>query len=230
MRLDPLAAPVCSLVILRHTGPRDISSGAEVLVAVRTPETNARFSNTMSVPTQRVPRALFYDVAGATIETPEAQGTQALPAEWFDSETPVVDCPTRFVVESILCRKLGVADALESGTLTFRASRAELAVGSVPVAPLGPGDDSGPETEQLAMLTIVVVVSSGHSAFPQSTACYNPISWVRPVQLVTAVATRDPLVAVPDLDPFEVCVQGMCLTAAARVLDALTTSWGAPTV
>ena len=82
----------------------------EVLLVVRNPQTNATHPGTVSVPTQRVPPAVLPLLTRTEVSE-----------RWSSNERLSGHKAEIFVVESVLARKLGLADALEAGTIAFEA-------------------------------------------------------------------------------------------------------------
>ena len=128
----------------------------------------------------------------------------ALP-EWADGHSPVI-----FAVEGILSRKLGVADSLENGELSFSATLAAEAVGTSVY------DKPTRRSEQIRMAGISVTVARGAAVFPASTPSYSHVLWVPVNRFLEAVQVKNP--AMLGLDPFKFCIHGLCIATTYDVL------------
>lgn len=182
----------------------------KVLVVVRDPRTNATHPDTVSVPTQRIPPELL----GALSSTGRI-------GRWSSSEATTGHDPLIFVVESILSRKLGLADALEAGTVVFEARTGRVTVGEA---------SYGTTVEPIAMANVLVRILRGPGWVPERTASFSCIRWVDPAALIGAFETKEPLLLFPDADPLEVCIHGLCVSTTTDLVrggavgDALRTA------
>lgn len=185
-------APVLALTIVREG-----SAGRELVCAVRRPETNATHPNVLSVPTVR-DRAML---------------AASWPAQALDGDTvPGLS----LLVELLLCRKLGAADALESGALTYELGRLGAWQGSSFIDVDTAGCDV---TEDLTMFNAEVIVTGGGDLLPERTASYDPIRWTPVKTFFEVVATRDVSLVDARLDQVLVCVRGLCVETTRRMLQ-----------
>jgi hypothetical protein len=110
--------------------------------------------------------------------------------------------------------KLGLADALATGTFVFSVQPMSVAVDLVYYANLGCD-------ERILMVNLLVRVLQGAETLPPMTTEYAPLFWTEVARFVDAVDRRDPIALVPDGDPFELCVHGLCVASAAATLRRL---------
>jgi hypothetical protein len=125
------------------------------------------------------------------------------------------DSTAAFVLENLFARKLGLAEALVDGGF---AAVAQLRFRSHDQVedPLGTG-----QSEWTTMLTYLVEVTDGAGALPDATAAYSRLIWADPAKLPQALAQRDALLLDMTLNPIEVCIHGLCIRVAARLLDQI---------
>jgi hypothetical protein len=207
--VQPTAA--ISLVLRAPDAPGMILLGVRSSTA-----TSRRHPNVLSTPTMRVPHAVLRTVLEehleGNVELPNVGMIEELPSSapvLFGGQQTLATT-VAFLVESILARKLGLADALVSGTIHGRAAPIAVAVDDVP-------DEATGETERTHMLTIAVDLVAGETAlFPYSTPSYSRLLWVAADRLTHALEHNDPLHLAPDLD-LMVCVYGLCVRSAAQV-------------
>jgi hypothetical protein len=177
----------------------------------------------------RLPRELFELVAGPHIEkltdTETDTGTGSIAGITSDRGVAIgcgasLGYADTFVVESLLARKLGVADSLVLGRIQGRAKPATIAVDNVD-DPLGTG-----RTEHTYMISYSLVLEAGADLVPTETASYSRLIWAPTRLLGQAVASRDALILDDTLDPIEVCIHGLCVRSAAYQLEQAGISGG----
>jgi hypothetical protein len=188
-----------------------------VLLGIRRRATNFRHPGVLSTPTQRLPQVLFSACAeGCGIERPGdfmdgrfaiAEDVAVKPLGGGGVSDAIV-----YAVSHLMCRKLGMADALESNLVAGHLRRLGIAAELV-ADPQGTG-----LAERTIMLTVGVMLESGASLVPSQTAAYSTLAWARKNEIGSAVRTKDALVLVPDADPFEVCLDGLCVRSASQFL------------
>jgi hypothetical protein len=202
---------VASAVVFRD------ASMTEVLLGVRrTTPLVRRHPGVLSTLTIGVPKTLFNLLA---------------PAAWADMppgvhgvtkrETLLIGSggylrsPASFVIEHLLAYKVGLASALAMGA--FRATGELWAISLDNVAdPLGTEED-----EWTAMLTYALTVEQGVNEIPSETKSYSRFIWSPIAPLREAIVTRDPLKLDLTLNPFEVCIHGLCVRSILNLLDEL---------
>jgi hypothetical protein len=206
--LEPTAA--VSLVVRAPDAP------GRILMGVRSPTpTSRRHPNVLSTPTMRVSHGAFNEALAEHAAGPWLPSAGIIKQLPDSSPVPFGGAQTlattvAFIVESILARKLGVADALVLGTLHGRAVPVATAVDDVP-------DEATGESERTHMLTIAVDLVAGETtAFPSSTPSYSRLLWVEAERLAHALEHNDPLHLAADLD-LMVCLHGLCVRSAAQV-------------
>jgi len=212
-------APILSLTVLDASSldDRKVSMSSRVLVVARRAETNSTHPNVVSVPTQRLPSALY----SAILDSADPLGGEAERSYFrggvvengkINGHHPVV-----FAVEALLARKLGLADDLEHDRCRFRAAlRTE--VGGVALY-----DNLGPQNvyEPVSMLNVVVEVQSQSSPLQLETSSYSMVAWTTVQAFLEGVERKDPAHISQKLDPLEFCVHGVCLQAAQASLEHL---------
>jgi hypothetical protein len=200
---------------------RNAADPNDVLLGVRRPtSTSARHPGVLSTLTMRVSEAMFAAAVNEAFGAPTpypavgevvcAQGAGVDPL----GEPNGFERTSTFLAESLLARKVGLADALVSGALH----------GSV--RPLGLASDvvedpkGGYDAELTTMLTYLVEFDRASVSIPERTSSYDPIAWVNAADLARAVATHDALVLLPEANPWEVCLHGLCMHSAVDLLAA----------
>jgi hypothetical protein len=215
----PSRAPVLSLTILDEDTLDDgvLTSTSNVLVVARHPDTNHTHPDVVSVPTQRLPGALLADVvASARSLGPGVDGATTLYAGGVvDSAENSGHHPVIFATESLLARKLGLADALERGTFRFRAALRAVVAGTAVY-----DNFDGPDVyEPIDMLNVVVALP--RAVVPVHVPSYRLAAWATVGSFVAGVDARDPSLIAPQLDPIQLCVHGVCLSAARASIETL---------
>jgi hypothetical protein len=201
-----------ALVVLENgvAYPR-LSSSTPILMVVRDPRTNDTHPNVVSVPTARMPTALLHALWPRARARSRFGWTRLANWEPRESHRYRGNDPVIHVVRSIFAQKLGLADALESGTLTFEA-------GVVAATAGWSHYDAArvPSAERLTMVTVLVAVTSGAGEIPERTASYSKIRWVPLHQFMEAAAGKDP--SRLGLDPIKLCIHGLCIASAYDVV------------
>jgi hypothetical protein len=187
----------------------------QVLVGIRRPECNDRHPGVVSVPTIRIPRELALQLACLVpVGLPglaHADGNGTARGFGVSRATTTLE---GLLVETVLAKKLRMGDALESGLVSGECFVHCVLRGDVE-------DPTGRDgsIEPTFMVALVARIHSGTEAFPVSSASYSALSWVDPEEFVTAWRTRDGQRLFPDASPLEVCIRGLCVQAAVRVLE-----------
>ena len=207
-------SPVLSISIFDQViSDKDlISEDAKIQVVVRDPITNQTHPNVISIPTHRLPAALFR----AILESAEPDEDVGSTTFYKGGETENVSGsshhPVVYAVETILARKLGLASELETGALRFRAALRAVTVGKS----VYPDSESNTRAEHIAMANIRVIITLGAELFPLKSASYSHMFWVSVNRFLETVRKKNPLVL--DLDPFEYCIHGLCISTAYDML------------
>jgi hypothetical protein len=193
---------------------RDPSRRQVLLGVRRTTPMNARHPGVLSTATIRVPAQLFHLLLpdAAVDALPPGTGSVVGPATAGIGVNSFFADPASFVLEHLLCRKLGLVDALAAGTFQARATALNVALDEV-ADPLGTG-----AAEWTAMITYAVDVLAGAQEIPASTAYFSRFLWAETALLERAIATRDVLLLDDSLDPVEVCIHGLCVRSAVPFL------------
>ncbi len=118
-----------------------------------------------------------------------------------------------FAVEALMGRKLGLAEALLEGALTGWAVAVCVAMDDVP-DPLGTG-----LFERTMLITYAVTLTSGSMLIPPSSVAYSRLMWTQAAMIGRALRARDALLIDDTLNPFEVCIDGLCVKSAALLTD-----------
>jgi hypothetical protein len=188
---------------------RDSLRTQTLLGVRRSTAVSRRHPGVLSTPTMRVPLSVF---AGQTDVRPDS-GITLLPET---PRTPIgaensLQYPASFLIEGLLARKLGVGDALAQGSVSGWTQLRAVSVDDV-------HDPLGTErVERTLMLTYAVHLEKGAEEFPPSTASYSQIIWASTDLISRALAARDALLIDDTLNPFEVCIDGLCVRSAAFI-------------
>jgi hypothetical protein len=184
------------------------SSMSEVLVGVRraTPLVR-RFPGVVSIPTMGLPADLLpvlapdLDVDAMEIGVfPVAERTAIeVGRGGYLSNT------SAYVLENLLARKLGLADALIGARFAGIAHLHAQSFDEV-ADPLGTN-----ESRWTIMLNYSIVITEGHDQIDTRTNSYAPLIWTSPERLQSAIDAGDALLIDDTLNPFEVCIHGLCL-------------------
>ncbi|MEZ0112351.1 hypothetical protein ABH920_006370 [Catenulispora sp. EB89] len=201
---------VVSLVLFRD------DTRQEVLLGVRrNVPSMPRHPGVLSTPTARVPEPLFAILAHEACPRLTEVGIKPRSAgRSFRLGTGDVSRhPAAFVLESLVARKVGIADALVGQRFEAVATLAATALDLVE-------DPLGTETaEWTEMLTYEAVVTAGAKEIPESTQAYTRLIWARHDLVVRAMNAGDALIVDDSLNPFEVCIGGLCIRSAIPLLE-----------
>lgn len=189
---------------------------SEVLLGVRrnTPST-PRHPGVLSTPTARVPEPLFAAlVTNDALRQKEVGIRCATDGRPFTLGTVDVSShPAAFVLESMLARKIGLADALVHQRFSAETVLAATALDCVE-------DPLGTEfAEWTEMLTYQAVITAGADEVPESTGSYSQLIWARHDLVISAMKAGDALIVDDTLNPFEVCIGGLCIRSAIPLLE-----------
>lgn len=193
--------PGLALTLVR---PSKAIEGQDVLVGVRTKD-NVTHEGVLSVPTVRVPNVLAERWKPVT-------GARMISADEIRSR-PWLVADLAYVIENLLARKLGVADALEHHEVAFRVESLLALQGESLIGVEGDTEI----VEKLTMFCAQVRWDEGNDV-PRSTAAYDPLLWVPEDRFADMVRTRDVSALDAGLDAIDVCVRGLCIDGAARSL------------
>ncbi|MGW5560784.1 hypothetical protein ACWER9_26620 [Micromonospora sp. NPDC003944] len=194
---------------------------SEVLLGVRRPTPLVkRFPGVVSTPTMGVPWQVFQALDPGTAHRQQQAAVEKLArSSWFEvGGGGYLSTVGGYALEHLMSRKLGLAPALVMGR--FRAS-ARLWARSLDNV----SDPLGTEEHQwTAMLTYLVTVGEGAEEVPAETNSYSRLLWTPIETARAAVRARDALVIDDTLNPFEVCLQGLCLRSIVGLLDELVSA------
>lgn len=235
-------APIVALTILdaETLGPESrILGSTRILVAARRPDTNPTHPNVVSVPTQRVPATLMRELCGrgrpvgkdhglrskaASLRGPERLlRARILKVPFMDSGLAGGHAPAVYAVESLLCGKLGLAEAIENKSVRFSAAPRLHVVGTVLYERTSPDIPGRPVTldgqeyrRELCEFCNIQVRLLGARSVPESTASYRQIRWTTVEEFRGLVKTRDTelMLALFGDHSVHYCVHGLCLTTS----------------
>lgn len=197
---------------------RNQSSAAVLLGVRRHTRTSARHPGVLSTPTMRIPSQLYETITTGF----RGAGTNAGAIEVHKSHSHhligsagSLGCVNSFVVGSLLCRKLALASALASGRFEAHATIRTTALDQVD-DPLGGG-----EAEWTAMVTYELRITKGWEEIPSAAPGYSRLIWAPVDRLAAAVTSHDALLVDDSLDPFEVCIGGLCVRSAVQAVEGL---------
>lgn len=201
-------------VVLNALICRMLEDHREVTVAVRRAQTNRRHPGVVSLPTMRVPliglpfveryrplasreRPMFERVAGQVEEFGVPGAGRSM---WA------------FLTETLLARKIGVSGLLEEGRLRGMCALRLIGAGAV-------DDPTGTRgIEATLMYTLAIEITQGAKLIPLSSPSYSYIRWVHDHALGTAWRQRDGQSLVPEANPLEVCIRGLCIRSGVELL------------
>lgn len=204
--------PVLALTVLdRSTLDHEtIVDQTRMLVVVRDPETNSTHPDVVSVPTQRIPIDLWADFRSLPVEYEDDSSATTIFAEnWFDNTDSNGHNPLIFAVESLLSRKLGLAESLETDRLQFAASISGIVSGRV---------QHVDHSERTLMINAKVVISKGAELIPGSTASYSHMIWTRVDAFKEAAAKKAPMIIDARLDWVDYCIHGLCIMSSYNII------------
>lgn len=194
-------SPVLALTLLR---PRP-DGRYQILVGVRSPESNRTHPNVASVPTQRIKSSA---VARCWIQRLRRSGGASL----------VMRNDLRGEVSYLLARKLGLADPLEYGHVRFGALKLSAAQGRSVIGETPTGE---PLTERLTMFNCSVLLREGADHIPRKTASYDPLVWAEVDDFVAMARTRDAGRLKAGLENSFACAYGLCLQTSLEMLTSI---------
>jgi hypothetical protein len=202
--------PVLSLLLFRDPHREQVLLGVR-----RSSSTSPRHPDVLSTPTMRIPMSLMQELVKGVAAPFDSESVP-----WFqtlnDGRTWKIGVPYSlssvhtFAAESLIARKLGMAEALVHGQLTGELSLSAIARDLI-------YDDYGGQ-EMTVMLTMTSVLTSPVT-LPTSSPSYSRLDWVETGKVGEAVATRDPLLLLPDASVWEVCLHGLCVRSAAYAIE-----------
>ena len=190
------------------------ASRSQVLLGVRRPTPFApRHPAVLSTPTMAVPASVARELLPVAGFAPGLRHFTGTP-RFRVGHAGYVDNPHAFVLEHLLARKLGLAGALVSGTFVADAWLRALAVDIV-------DDPLGTQVSVwTAMLSYCAVLGCEPSVVPPASVSYSKLFWAPAALVGDAVRDKAPLLLDVTLDPFEVCIHGLCVRSAASILDS----------
>lgn len=213
-------SPVVALSIVRGDvfAAANRTKAAEILLAVRHPDSNPTHPNVVSVPTGRIPQVLMRSL----LDTLESTETWPNGVSFFEfpearSDRDNGHHPIVFIAEAILAGKLGMAEHLERGHLVFSSRLFSVTVGTAHYATENPYGASEP----IAMGNVWLSVLEGFDLFPKANASYSMIFPASLAQLERAKETGD-LAGLPaPFDPAVHRIGGLCIESSLNAIRHL---------
>lgn len=183
-----------------------------VLVGIRSSEGNVRHPGVVSIPTMRVPAEWAIQETGVirSGETRQLEG-----AEGTFGRTRSTSTAAGYAVEALLSKKVLDGSLLDTGYTSGRCAF-RLAMRSDVDDPTGQ-DGS---IEDTLMLTVLAICDFGADALRGRSHSYSQLEFVRSSDLVKAWRQRDGQLLFPAANPLEVCIRGLCVESAVRLLDS----------
>jgi hypothetical protein len=185
----------------------------EILLGVRqNSPLSPRHPGVLSTPTMRMPKQLYSAVTGG--RAPDQVGVTCLSGhDVFPIGAPrSLAEPSSFALEALLTRKLGLADALMAGRFQGEAVLSAVSLDAVE----DPQGDTGPEWT--LMVSYSLTIKSGADEIPPETRAYSPLIWGAADRLAVSYFSHDALLMDESLNPFEVCISGLCIRSAVEVI------------
>ena len=217
---EPALSAVVALSIVRGDvfEAANRTKDAEILLAVRHPDSNPTHPNVVSVPTGRIPPVLMQSLVDSlepTATWPNGVSFREFPEVRSDRDNghhPIV-----FVAEAILAGKLGMAEPLEQGRLKFSSRLFSVTTGTAHYATDNPYGASEP----IAMGNVWLSILDGFDLFPKANASYSLIFPASLAQLERAKATGE-LAGLPaPLDPAVHRIGGLCIESSLNAIRHL---------
>ena len=125
------------------------------------------------------------------------------------------DDPLIYAVDSLLTRKLGLADALEQRILRYQAHVAVLMRG---ISDVSDQAENVIVTRPVNMINVAVQIEYGSNLIPRESTSYSRIRWVDVATFLDVALTRDVTMLAEDLNVFEFCVRGLCVQTTCELL------------
>lgn len=195
-----------------------ITDDTKILIGVRDPKNNKQHAKIACVPTKRVPKSIFSDIVdGGYSVSAEGNHDDLLNRDWVTNGRKSGHDPVIDVVENIMSRKLGLADALEEGTLTFSATP------RVVISDFSPVYSASDEPEYVAMLNIIVRVKKGVKLFQTSTPSYSRMAWFAAGEFLAAARgdVADTLNFESGVGDVEYKCGGVCVCTSRAVISEM---------
>jgi hypothetical protein len=210
-------SPVVSLTILdgETLGEKGlITRGTRMVAVARSAAANPTHPNVISVPTQRVPRALLHELRAHAIATATRGNAQHFAGEEADSAVSSGHDARVYAAESIFARKFELGKELESGSLRFTARLAVVVAGATTYdAP-----DQAIE-ESIEMANLRVVLRLGRAMVPRATTSFARLGWVSVGEFITAARRSDPSALGERFDAAELSIRGLCISSTCSALE-----------
>ena len=214
---------VLALTVVRPNGESTDghADGFDVLSCVRDRSVNLTHPDVVSVPTQRIPISIGNELEALGTPNGSYGETTLLASDRYSSQDSDGHNPMIYIVESLLSRKMGVADALESGDLEFTAELVGYHHGHARY-PAGTGVNHDiDDDEELKMLNLRVEVTRGADLFPDQTVSYKTQNWSRVSEFLEMWDAKDPLIiGLTPEQAFGCCVDGLCIASTYDGLRA----------
>jgi len=208
-------APVLALTLIdaRSAGRNGtIEKSSSLLVGVRDPETNITHPNVVSVPTKRIPKCILdgFLVEMLRKSSPGASTTYIVREIQPD---PRANGHSKlfFAVKSILAEKLGLAEQLERGEVSFATRLEAIVVGTVKHL----------EFEEKTCMFNASVFIQGADHIPSKTSSYRSLIWTPISSFMLAAEHKDLTKISPNLNPFEYCIHGLCIMSSFEFLTSV---------
>lgn len=208
-------SPVLSLIIVdgQTLDLGRINDDTKILLVVRDKETNITHPNVISVPTQRIPHALYGDILQSATVINNTDLRTYYAGNYVSNMTTNGHHPLVYAVESLLALKLNLADAVETDGCKFECRLCISQEGKAYHSNLPVRDG---REEYISMVSLLVSVREGIDLIPPNSASYSHIMWIKVKTFLETVKSRNPLVV--DLNPLEYCIRGLCIITAYEVI------------
>ncbi len=194
----------------------DESRPGKTLLGVRRASALAtRHPGVLSTPTMRLPDDMFGPLSDPYPDPLGVAGMIGIGGPVLNvGHGGQIQSMGSFVLEALFTRKLGLGGPIGDGRFHALARPRFLSLDNV-------SDPLGTErAEWTAMITYEVRILHGGGTLPAATDSYSRLVWVDAAKVPQALATRDALLLDETLNAAEVCVQGLCVRVAAKVLTA----------
>ncbi len=194
----------------------------EILFCVRDQQVNLTHPDVVSIPTQRIPTSFGEELMARGTDNGTQGETQLLASMSASNKDVNGHDSMIFAVESIMARKLGLADQLELDELSFTVELAGRQRGRAKY-PKGSGKNpSINDDEELRMINLLVRIDEGADLFPNKTPSYRILSWATMSNFTKMWDEKKATgLGITAHEAIFVCVDGLCLHSTYDILTAM---------
>ncbi len=182
-----------------------------ILCGARSDKANPAYPNVVSVPSQRLPKQLAREMLALAKMAQSTPGSKFYESAKENSNHPII-----YSVSNLLSRKLGLADALESGDFIYSCAFQSETVGVSKYPGFGAPGSFGQGGEQIHMLNFIVSTPCAR-LIPSRTASYSSIVWPSVAEFMQMYESKD--AALAGLNGYSYSPAGLCIDCVYRTLS-----------